>query len=158
MPKLLVLNTREIKRINELLKKEFSYSLKSKHVYLQNDKNKIFLVNKDISKLDLDKIRVDRMGLYFAELKNSQLRLSKEGAQLLAREAQENDCKLDNVIELDQNEIKEYFKGLDLEKDLGEENRLVLLKYNSDIFGCAKYKDGKILNFLSKIHRGEVII
>ena len=54
--------------------------------------------------------------------------------------------------------MKDYFSGIDLNKELGEENRFVLLKYKEDVFGCAKYKENTIINFLPKIHRGEVIL
>src|SRR3989338_9179823 len=55
-------------------------------------------------------------------------------------------------------EIKAYFHGVDLRKDLGAEARFVLIEYKGDIVGCSKYKEGVILNYLPKIHRGEVIV
>ncbi|MEK6853284.1 MAG: hypothetical protein AABX64_01245, partial [Nanoarchaeota archaeon] len=59
---------------------------------------------------------------------------------------------------LDKEEIKLYFKGVDLKKDLGGKSRHVLIKYENDIIGCSKYKEGVILNYLPKINRGEVIV
>jgi NOL1/NOP2/fmu family ribosome biogenesis protein len=158
MSKLIILNTREIKKLREMVTDSFGYFFKRKYVYLRNDKNKVFIINRDIDKIDLAKLRIDRMGLYLAEMKKGQCRLSKEGAQLLVKEAEENNEKLKNVVDLDDKEVKEYFKGLDLDKDLGDENRFMILKFCNDTIGCAKYKNGKILNFLPKIHRGEVII
>ncbi len=158
MQKLIILNTREIKKIKEIVIKEFGYFLKKDYAYLKNEKGKIFVVNKDLANIDLDKLRIDKIGLYFAEVKHNQVRFSKEGAQLLAKEAARDKVELKNVVELSEKEMKDYFQGIDLEKDLGEENKLILLKYNGYIFGCAKYKEKKVLNFLPKIHRGEVII
>jgi NOL1/NOP2/fmu family ribosome biogenesis protein len=158
MSKLIILNTREIKKIKELLISNFSFSLPKNYVYLRNDKGKIYIINKQLSEVDLNKLKIDRIGLYFAELKHNQLRLSKEGAQLLAQEAEKSNEELKNVVELTKEEFKKYFLGQDLIKDLGEDNRLILLKFGKNVFGCAKYKEGKILNFLPKIHRGEVII
>lgn len=157
MQKLTILNTREVKKIKELLQKEFAYSLKVDHAYLRNEKGKVFLVNKDIARIDLKKLIIDKVGLYFAEIKGDQVRLSKEGAQLLAREAQENKQQLKNIVDLNENEVKTYFSGENLEKDLGPENRLVLLRCKEDVLGCARYKAGKIINFLSKTYRGEII-
>ena len=108
--------------------------------------------------MDLNKLVVDRIGLYFAEYKNSLVRLSKEGVQLLVREARENKIKLNCLLELNELEIKSYFKGIDLRKDLGEEAKTFILIYRDNVLGYAKYKEGKILNYLPKIHRGEVII
>lgn len=125
------------------------------YAYLQNDNNKLFLINKAISKVDLERLRLDKVGLYVAEIKDNSVRLSKEGAQLLAKENPES---LDNVVVLDKEEIKSYFKGADLKKDLGGKPRHILVKYENGIIGCAKYKEGVILNYLPKVHRGEVIL
>ena len=155
MQKLKILNTRDIKKLKELLIKEFGCSLEKGYVYLKNEKNRVFIINRDISKVKLENLRVDRFGLYFAEWKNNQVRLSKEGSQLLVKEGKR---KIKNLIELKDHEVKEYFQGNDLDQDLGEESRLVILKYQDNILGCAKYKEQRILNFLPKIHRREVII
>jgi len=158
MKKLLILNSREIKKLRELVMNSFGYFFKKDHVYLKNDKEKIFIVNKDITRINLDNLIIDRMGLYFAELKDSQCRLSKEGAQFLVREAKEDQEEVRNLVELEEAEIKTYFAGADLDKDLGENNHLIIITFKDNVLGCAQYKNGKILNFLPKIHRGEVII
>lgn len=158
MQKLKILNTRDIKVIKEQLVKQFNYALEEQYAYLQNEKDRVFVVNRDLAQIDLDKLRIDRLGLYFAEIKPGQIRLSKEGAQLLVHEAWKNKATLKNVILLTKIETRAYFAGVDLKKDLGEENRLIILTYESDVLGCASYKEGKILNFLPKTHRGEVIL
>ncbi|MBI2665303.1 hypothetical protein HYX12_01615 [Candidatus Woesearchaeota archaeon] len=159
MQQLEILNTREVKLIKDALMEQFGYFPEEDFAYLMNDKKRVFIVNKDIGKIELKNLIIDRIGLYFGEIMNDKsFRLSKEGAQLLDREAKENRKKLDNTVDLTEKELKDYFQGQDLEKDLGGKNRLVLLYFNRDIIGCAKYKEGKILNFLPKIHRGEVIV
>ncbi len=155
MQKLSILNTREVKKIKEIILRDYGYFPAEDYAYLLSEKDKIFLVNKDVARIDLEKLKIDRVGLSFAEMKDGKIRLSKEGAQLLARAGLE---KLKNVVELTAAEIKKYFLGEDLPKDLGEESKFVLLKYKKDILGCAKYKDKNIINFLPKIHRGEVIL
>lgn len=157
MQSLTILNTREIKRIKDRLIQQFGYALQKDYAYLQNEKNKIYLINKDAAKVDWKKLIIDKMGLYFAEDKETEIRLSKEGAQLLAQEAKKNQKKILNLIELNVEETKAYFRGLDIEKDLGGTSRMVLLAYKDDVLGCAKYKENKILNFLPKIYRGEVL-
>jgi NOL1/NOP2/fmu family ribosome biogenesis protein len=157
MQKLIILNTREIKKLKQALVAQFNYALTKDYAYLQNEKNRIFIVNKDISKLNLKNLRIDKLGLYFAEYKNNQARLSKEGAILLVQEARQNKQEPDNVITLSEVEIKEYFQGSDLTKNLGPDNKLVILETNNNVLGCAQYKEQTILNFLPKIHRGEVI-
>ncbi len=157
MQQLAIFNTREIKEIKEIVIENFGHFPAGDYVFLRNENDRIFLVNKDISKINLDHLIIDKLGLYFAEHKPGQVRLSKEGAQLLAQDAKANKVELNNVVELSEEETKDYFRGQDLKKDLGKENKLILLRYKKDVFGCAKYKEGKILNFLPKIHRGEII-
>jgi len=158
MQKIVILNSREIREIKEILVEQFGYALPEDYAYLQTEKDKIFLITKDLVKLDLDKLIVDKLGLYFAEINHGEVRLSKEGAQLLGDEARKNKVTLLNVVPLSAEEMKKYFAGENLIKDLGPEKKLVLLKFESNIFGCAKYKEGEILNYLPKNHRGEVII
>ncbi|MBI2112916.1 hypothetical protein HYT52_05240 [Candidatus Woesearchaeota archaeon] len=154
-----ILNTRDIKKIREALIQQFGFFFKDDYAYLKNDKYRVFIINKDISQLELNNLIIDKTGLYFGEImKNGEFRLSKEGAQLLVHKAQELKEKLHNTIELNQNQVKEYFQGFDLPYNFGAENKQVLLFYEKNVLGCARYKEGKILNFLPKIHRGEVII
>lgn len=157
MQRLTILNTREIKKIKEILIDNFNHFPTRDYAFLKNEKNRIFIVNKDISRINLKNLVIDKVGLYFAEVKPNYVRLSKEGAQLLALDAARKKKKLKNVVILREREVKSYFQGQDLEKDLGEESKLILLQHQKDILGCAKYKEGQILNFLPKIHRGEMI-
>ncbi|MBT5924674.1 hypothetical protein HOH30_03035, partial [Candidatus Woesearchaeota archaeon] len=143
MQKLTILNTRRIKEFNKVLIKQFGTTLQKEYAYFLNEKNRVFIVNKDIAKVDLNKLRIDKIGLYFAEYKDTQARLSKEGSQLLVQENETINHDIKNIVELDEKEIKTYFEGVDLEKDCGEENRFVLLQYEKNIVGCAKYKDKK---------------
>ena len=151
MQKLKILNTREIKQIKNKLKEQFGYDYQEDFAFLLNRKDKLFVVNKDISRLDIEKLKVDKYGMYFGEFKN-ELRLSMEAAWLIGNKAKKN------IIEIDENELKKYFLGEDLDRDLGKNNRFVLLKYKKDVVSCAKYKDKKILNFLPKIHRSKEVL
>ncbi|HLC52189.1 MAG TPA: hypothetical protein VJI98_03005 [Candidatus Nanoarchaeia archaeon] len=151
-----ILNNKEIKKIKEQCVKQFGVFLKEDYAYLLNENERLFIINKDITRIDLKELRVDRFGLYFAEVKENQVRLSKEGAQLLIYENKGN--KIKNTIELTKAELKSYFQGQDLVKDLGGESRLIILLYQDETIGCARYKEGKIINFLPKMNRGEVIL
>lgn len=152
MQKLKILNTREVKSIKEKLKEQFGISELGDYVFLLNNKGKLFFINKDLSRIEVDKLKVDKYGLYFGELRNEELRLSMQGAGLIGKKAKKN------VVEISKEEIQDYFIGLDLDKDFGEGKKFVLLKYGDDIVGCAKYKEGKVLNFLPKINRTKDLI
>ncbi|MBS3116206.1 hypothetical protein J4421_01280 [Candidatus Woesearchaeota archaeon] len=153
-----ILNKKEIKKIKEALICQFGYFWEEDYVYLLNENDRLFIINKDLAKIELQKVHIDRIGLYVAEVKKEQLRLSKEGSLLLVTEARKKKKKIRNIIDLTKEEVKSYFQGNDLEKDLGTESKFMLLQYQKNVLGCAKYKEGKIINFLPKIHRGEVIL
>ena len=151
MQKLKILNTREIKQIKVKLKEQFDYDYQEDYAFLLNNKDKLYVVNKDLSRLDLEKLRVDKYGMYFGELKG-ELRLSMEAAWLIGKKAKTN------IIEINETELKKYFLGEDLDKELPGKNRFILLKFNQEIISCAKYKDQKILNYLPKIHRSKEVL
>ncbi|MFC1801553.1 hypothetical protein ACFLZB_03735 [Nanoarchaeota archaeon] len=145
--KLNILNTREIKGILKLLDSQFGFSSSLDYVFLKNDKGKVYIVSRGIGEIDLSKLKINSIGLYFGELKGTELRLSLEGSQIIGPLAEKN------VVSLDEGLLKLYFAGHNLEMDLGSKNRFVILKFREDFIGCCKYKEGKILNFLPKEHR-----
>ena len=155
MGRLNILNSKEIKKIKALMEQQYGYFPSGEYAFLLSEKGKLFLVNKTVSQVNLDNLRIDRMGLYFGELKPGYLRLSKEGAQFLV---QKGGKKVGPIVELSDRDVKDYFEGLDLEKKSDLEGRAVILKFENNILGCAQHKDGKILNFLPKSYRGTVIV
>ncbi|MDD5086949.1 MAG: hypothetical protein PHV16_04315, partial [Candidatus Nanoarchaeia archaeon] len=67
MAKLDILNKKKIKEIIKLIKSQWDADFSSDLVFLMNEKSKIFLVNKEVFNLPLDKYKVNSIGLYFGE-------------------------------------------------------------------------------------------
>ena len=59
MQNLRVLERKDKKAFLQLLKKQFEFNDKLDYTFLTNNKNKIFIVNKDIANIDLEKIRIN---------------------------------------------------------------------------------------------------
>lgn len=146
MQNLKILNKKETKAILSTIKKQFAADLDQDFVYLKNEKNKIFITNKDLNKIDLTKLRINSLGLYIAEQKDNQIRLSIEGSQLIGPNAKIN------IVTLNQDQMKQWMKGEDLEIK-GDFKGFVIIKHNKDFLGSGKYANGKILNYVSKIRR-----
>ena len=89
--------------------------------------------------------------MYFCELDNHGIRLSIEGSQIVGPEAN------NNIAEIDEQQTKQWLKGEDLEFK-GNFSGFVIIKHNNDFLGSGKYKDGKILNYVSKARRISSII
>ena len=146
MPQLKILNSREIKEIYSLIEKQWGAKLKLDCAFLKNQKNRVFIVNKDISKIDLSKLRINSIGMYFCEADKIGIRLSIEGSQIVGPKATKN------IAEINEEQAKKWFKGEDLEI---KENYsgFVILKNNDDFLGTGRYKEGKILNYVGKERR-----
>ena len=147
MPELKILNNKEIKEIFKMIEKQWDARLKLDYGFLQNQKNKIFIISKDISKIDTSKLRLNSAGMYFCEIDKHGIRLSIEGSQIVGQNAAKN------VVELSEEETRKWFKGEDLEKECTDCKGFVILKNNNDFLGNGKYSNGKILNYVGKTRK-----
>ena len=150
MKKLKILNNKEIKKILKLLDNQFGFKEKLNYVFLVNKKNKIYLVNKDIERIDLDNLRIDALGLYFGEVNHGSLRLSIEGSQMIGKRARKN------IVELDKEDAELWSMGNDIDKEFNVYG-FVILKHKKNFIGCGKYKEGKIFNYVPKERRLRVV-
>jgi len=147
MINLKILNKKAIKEILKKVKEQWDADVDfGDKVFLQDKENDIYIVNKDISKIDLSKLRINSIGLYIAQQMIDGLRLSIEGSQLIGPKAKKN------VLELGEKQAKEWLKGYDLENDKSLRGFLII-KHKEDFLGCGKAKDNKILNYVPKNRR-----
>lgn len=147
MPELKILNSKEIKEIYKLIEKQWGAKIKLDYGFLRNNKNRIFIINNDISKIDTSKLRLNSVGMYFCEDDRAGIRLSIEGSQIIGQKAAKN------VVELDEDDAKKWFRGEDIEKECHDCDGFVILKNKDDFLGSGKYKNGRILNYLGKSRR-----
>jgi len=142
-----VLNTREVKVILAWLKEQYGIKeLKIKNVFLKSTKDKIYLSNQNISELDTKNLRINLIGMYFAKEDTNGIRLSIEGSQIIGPKATKN------VAELNKKQTAEWMRGEDIEYE-GSLKGFVIIKCENDFYGVGNYKEGRILNFVSKDRR-----
>ncbi|MBW3004694.1 hypothetical protein KY310_02595 [Candidatus Woesearchaeota archaeon] len=142
-----ILSSKDKKLLLALIKKQWDADFKSELAFFRNEKDKIYAVHKDISKIDLSGARINTVGMYFGEEKKGELRLSIEGSQVIGPIAKKN------VVELEKEEVLEWLRGVDLHKD-GDWSGFVLVKHKDDFMGTGKYtQDKRILNFVPKARR-----
>ena len=151
MPQLKILNSKEIKEIYKLVESQWDARIKLEYGFLKNNKNRVFVVSKDISKIDISKLRLNSVGMYFCECDKFGIRLSIEGSQIVGAKSTKN------IVELNEDEAKKWFKGEDLEKECKDGNGFVILKHNKDFLGTGKYANGKILNYVGKSRRVNLV-
>ena len=143
MESLKILNSKEKKHIIARVKKQFGIKeLDLDYAFFINNENKIFLLNKDVKKIDFDKLRVNSLGVYFGAFDNN-FRLSIEGAQLIGDKA------TNNVINLEDD--TEWLEGNDVSAD-GEDG-LKIVKCGTDFLGTGQLKNGVLINYIPKERR-----
>ncbi len=138
-----VLNKKEISRILEKIKEQFGIKeIKLDYGILKNKEGRIFLISKDISKVDLSKLRINELGLYVGKY-DKELRLTIEGSQFFGKYATKN------IYEVDEDDAYGWMSGnkIKCEKPY---NGFVIIKYKDNFLGTGKYKDGEILNYVPK--------
>ena len=151
MPEQKILNKKEINEILSLIEEQWGAKLDMDYGFLMNNRKKVFMVSREISRIDFSNLRINSIGLYFCELDKKGIRLSIEGSQLVGPKA----CK--NIVELNYPETRKWFSGEDLEKECKDCSGFVLLRYGNDYIGNGKYVHGKILNYLGKPRMAKLI-
>ena len=111
MQNLKILNSKETKRIFQTLEKQFGLSKKLDYVFLQNNKDRLYVVNRSMGSIDLEKLRINSIGLYFGTIINSVVRLSIEGSQIIGPLSNKN------ILELSDEKFNMWLKGEDFEVD-----------------------------------------
>ena len=108
---------------------------------------KLWLVTKDVSKINVDKLRLETIGVYFARYdKRGDLRLSIEGTMMVGSKAKKN------VVEINDKELYEWVRGIDLDKII-DDFGYVILKHGKNFVGCGKAFSNGILNHVPKNRR-----
>lgn len=146
-PGLKILNSREKKKLLEELSATYGIKpLKMDYVFLQNPKGRIYITNRDIEKIPLEKLRINSIGLYFAMQDKPGLRLSVEGSQIIGKLATRN------ILELTEEQAQEWFSGRDIEVASNLQG-FVLIKHQDDFLGCGNLSNGILHNYLGKERR-----
>ncbi len=146
------LASREVKEFLKRIEQSYGKAPKSfEKLAFVKSKERIYLVTRDIEKIEQAKINIDSRGLYIAELKNEQVRLSIEGTQLIGPTATKNVC------EITTEQLKEWLKGNNINAS-GAYDGFVILKHFKDYVGSGKYKEGTITNYVPKARRLKEIV
>ncbi len=146
MQNLKILNKKEIKRILSMLENQWGFKEEMVYAFLETEKGKIYIAKREIFDLDLSKVKINSVGMYFADARNG-IRLSIEGSQIVGPKATKN------VVELDEDEAKLWMKGEDLDHPT-ESSGFVILMHKGDFLGSGNATaDGRILNYVPKTRR-----
>ncbi len=137
------LNKKEKENILNKIKEQFEIKeIILEENMVQNKDGKIFLITKDLSKVNLEKLRINELGLYIGK-DDKELRLTIEGSQIFGKNARKN------IHEISKEEVKIWMSGEDIPCDKIY-NGFVIVKHKDNFLGTGKYKDNEILNYVPK--------
>jgi NOL1/NOP2/fmu family ribosome biogenesis protein len=144
-----ILNSKKIKLITKKLNQQFEFNsniLKEYAVFMKKNDSSIKICSKDISKINLENLKIDSIGLKIGKEISDGILLSIEGTQLLGKYCNKN------IIQLSYEQLKYWLTGQDFKIE-DKENKFIILKYNEDFVGSAKLKDGIVINNVTKPRR-----
>ena len=145
MQQIRILNSKEKKELNQKIESQFGTNIADYIIFI-NPKNKLFLIGADYAKVNIEKLRVNSLGLYFGEIYQEKLRLSIEGAQIIGKTATKN------ILEVDDGQADSWMRGEDFDIDSDLEG-FVIVKHKDDFLGCGKIAGKKLYNYVPKERR-----
>lgn len=141
--KLELFNSKQTRKIIGLIEKQYGCKLKLDYAFLRSSDDKIFIVNKKIREIDLSNLKINSIGYNFGQIHRGEIRLSVEGSQLVGPRAKKNVC------EVSREQMLKWLRGEDIDVG-GNHSGFVIIKHEKDFFASGKFKQGKVLNYLSK--------
>jgi NOL1/NOP2/fmu family ribosome biogenesis protein len=143
---------KEKERIEKIIEKNYGAKLDFSNVILaKTSDEKVWILAKDVKRLDISRLEVISAGLYLGRLKaNEKILLSIEGCQLVGKQAKRNIAILNEV------ETRKFVQGQDVEVEKSvecEERNFVLVKHKDDFLGSGKFVNNKVENLVSKSRR-----
>ncbi|HIH15001.1 MAG: hypothetical protein QT08_C0003G0008 [archaeon GW2011_AR17] len=143
MQEMRFLNSKERKELFQKLEEQFAAKPEIDCLFFENSQDKVFLLSKDYASFDVQALRVNNRGMYFAKREREGLRLTIEGAQLLKARK--------NVVLLDKKQAELWMLGEDIPME-GNQG-FIILQHGEDILGCGMLKNNILRNMVPKERR-----
>ncbi len=140
------LNSRERKAFIKQLQEQYGYEKDTDYLICELGKNKYYFFSPDVAAVDLHALRPQHIGLYVANTMKTEIRLTIDGAHLLA-----GACSHER-IELTAQQMEEWMGGDDVQMS-EQETPFRIVEHQGTILGCGKIKDGYLLNYVPKGRR-----
>lgn len=149
MEKINILNSKDKKQFLKELNNLYGINNLPEYVYFyKEDKDKLFVVNKDIFDFDLEDLRTKSFGVYIGSKMKDGFRFSIEGSQIFGNLAKKN------IYQIDEEKRNLWISGESLECNEEKlQNQYVIVKCNKDYFASAKVKNNILMNYISKTRK-----
>jgi len=139
-----ILSKKQIRELMNLLDKQFGFNHELDYIFIKDSRD-YYITNKSLGKINFNSLNVKRIGIFLGKVIDNNFILSIEGSQIIGRSSNKN------IIDVDAEEIKSWFKGMNLRKSL--DNGVYLLRYKNDFVGTCKVINNELINSLDKSRR-----
>lgn len=143
-----ILNNREARKLLVRIEEHWDCDLSpllKKNSFALTKKDKLYLVNREVHTLQIGS-RVNATGMYFANIRDNNVRLSIEGAEIVSRIAKKN------KIIITAKQAYEWIRGRELTVPTDTKGFQIIM-HKTDCMGCGYAKEGVLLNYVSKVRR-----
>lgn len=145
-----ILAAKETRGIIEEINEHFGSKFSTDKVMLENNKRRIFLLNRDYGKINEKRLRINNLGLYFCTREKDGFRLSIEGSQMINPQKNFHNATKEQAIK--------WISGENINTGDGKLEGYAIVKYNDDAIGCGKFKEGEIINAVPKDRRIQQVV
>lgn len=143
-----ILSRKDAKEIEAMIEDVYGAkeALRDFTVLVTGKREKIWITHRDVFSIDIDKLRINSIGLYFGRIDLRKLKMSVEACSIVGPKATKN------IIELKEEQLWDFLRGFDVELRDTEEvnNEYRLVKYGKEWLGIAKVDNGVLKNALPK--------
>ena len=148
MQKLSILNSKEKKKIFKILVDHYGFNGELDYAFFLSPKKKIYILSKEFANFDESSLRIDTLGLYFGELKETAIRLSIEGTQIVGPNCDKN------IVEIAPEDLKKWMFGQELSiKNENNKKGFFIVKCGKDYLGAGSFKGDVLKNYVAKSRR-----
>ena len=140
------LSGKEKRDIFSKMKDQYDIDIVPNVELVESGKGKVWMVTKNINKIDTLKLNIERYGVYAIFIDKYGVRFTIEGTQIFGQFAKKN------IFEIKKEDVQKWIRGFDLDIETGT-NGYVMVKCGEDYLGCGKGSHGRIQNYIPKSRR-----
>src|SRR3989344_2996233 len=147
-----ILDKTKKKKILNKLEEEFGIK-KLNHLFIKSGNNRLRIFSGSLSKEELNtiakKIHVELIGSRIVNIEKDDIRISFDAINIPEIKSQINK----NIIEITDDQAKEWMKGNDLDIEIVDKARFIIIKNKEDFLGVGKVQGTFIKNYVPKERR-----
>ena len=125
------LNSKDYKEIAKQINAQFDADFSFEDFVIRSSKDKIYIVSRDLEKIDFESFNIEQAGLYIAHINDrNEIRLSIEGSEIIGPKAKKNVIDIGKLSKL-------WMAGQDIPFKTNCEG-VVIIKDGNDWLGSGK--------------------